>query len=86
MAAEMAQKLVDTTLEQCPAPRWVGITVFTVSAVCLALHLVRSYALSNRLDLFKRALEGAGKVYKDSLYDLHAQKGRADRIWGELER
>jgi hypothetical protein len=87
MAAEMGEKLVDTTLEQCPASRWVVITVLTVGAVCLAFHLVRSYSPSNRLDLFKRALQGVEKVYVDSADVLQAQEyGQADRIWGKVER
>jgi hypothetical protein len=87
MAAEMAEKLVDTTLEQCPASRWVVITILTVGVVCLAFRLVRSYAPSNRLDLFKRALQGVEKVYVDSADVLQAQEyGQADRIWGKVER
>jgi hypothetical protein len=81
----MAEKLVDTTLEQCPASRWVVITVLTVGAVCLAFHLVRSYTPSNRMDLFKRALQGAEKVYGDSTGVLQ-EYGQADRIGVEVRR
>ena len=85
MAAEMAQALVDTNLEQCPASSWVGITVLTVGAVCLAFHLVRSYSPSNRLDLFERELQAVEKLYEDSR-DVLQVYGMADKIKGKVER
>jgi hypothetical protein len=85
MAAEMVEKLVDTTLEQYPASRLVGITVLAVGAICLAFHLVRSYTPSNRLELFKQALQGVEKVYGDSTGVL-LEYGQADRIGVEVRR
>ena len=85
MAAEIAEQLVATTLEQCPASRWVVVAVLTVGAVCLVFHLVGSYSPSNRLDLFKRALQGVEKVYGDST-DVLQEYGQADRIGAEVRR
>jgi hypothetical protein len=91
MAAEIAHQLVDTTLGQCSASRWVIITVLAVGvvgAVCLAFPFVRPYSPGNRLDLFKLALEGVEKVYRDSTEVLQVQGDgqAADRIREEVQR
>jgi hypothetical protein len=87
MAAEVAPQLVDATLGALSNPRLVVITAVTVTlgGGYLALPLVRSYSLSNRLDLFERELQGVEKLYEDAR-DVLQEYGQADRLKGQIGR
>jgi hypothetical protein len=87
MAAEVAPQLVDATLGTVSDPRLVTITAVTVTlgAGYLALPLVRSYSLSNRLDLFERELQGVEKLCEDAR-DVLQEYGQADRLKGQIGR